>query len=76
MGRLKHAEAGILDGVVHWSAERPGTGGVGAAFDFLAGTKSQAPVWMQQSGLEWTYRLAYEPRRPWKRYVPLFSCLR
>jgi N-acetylglucosaminyldiphosphoundecaprenol N-acetyl-beta-D-mannosaminyltransferase len=43
--------------------------GVGAAFDFLAGTKSQAPVWMQQSGLEWTYRLAHEPRRLWKRYV-------
>jgi N-acetylglucosaminyldiphosphoundecaprenol N-acetyl-beta-D-mannosaminyltransferase len=52
--------------------------GVGAAFDFLAGTKSQAPVWMQRSGLEWTYRLAHEPRRLWKRYlwiVPLFSML-
>jgi N-acetylglucosaminyldiphosphoundecaprenol N-acetyl-beta-D-mannosaminyltransferase len=52
--------------------------GVGAAFDFLAGTKSQAPVWMQRSGLEWAYRLAHEPRRLWKRYlqiVPLFSIL-
>jgi N-acetylglucosaminyldiphosphoundecaprenol N-acetyl-beta-D-mannosaminyltransferase len=52
--------------------------GVGAAFDFLAGTKSQAPVWMQRSGLEWAYRLAHEPRRLWKRYlriVPLFSVL-
>lgn len=52
--------------------------GVGAAFDFLAGTKSQAPVWMQRSGLEWTYRLAQEPRRLWKRYVrivPLFFVL-
>jgi N-acetylglucosaminyldiphosphoundecaprenol N-acetyl-beta-D-mannosaminyltransferase len=52
--------------------------GVGAAFDFLAGTKSQAPVWMQQSGLEWTYRLAHEPRRLWKRYlhiVPRFFVL-
>jgi N-acetylglucosaminyldiphosphoundecaprenol N-acetyl-beta-D-mannosaminyltransferase len=52
--------------------------GVGAAFDFLAGTKSQAPVWMQRSGLEWVYRLAHEPRRLWKRYlriVPLFSML-
>jgi N-acetylglucosaminyldiphosphoundecaprenol N-acetyl-beta-D-mannosaminyltransferase len=52
--------------------------GVGAAFDFLAGTKSQAPVWMQRSGLEWTYRLAHEPRRLWKRYVrivPLFFVL-
>jgi N-acetylglucosaminyldiphosphoundecaprenol N-acetyl-beta-D-mannosaminyltransferase len=52
--------------------------GVGAAFDFLAGTKPQAPVWMQQSGLEWAYRLAREPRRLWKRYgrvVPLFIFL-
>ena len=52
--------------------------GVGAAFDFLAGTKPQAPLWMQRSGLEWTYRLACEPRRLWKRYariVPLFFVL-
>jgi N-acetylglucosaminyldiphosphoundecaprenol N-acetyl-beta-D-mannosaminyltransferase len=52
--------------------------GVGAAFDFLAGTKSQAPAWMQRSGLEWAYRLAQEPRRLWRRYlriVPLFSML-
>jgi N-acetylglucosaminyldiphosphoundecaprenol N-acetyl-beta-D-mannosaminyltransferase len=52
--------------------------GVGAAFDFLAGTKRQAPGWMQQSGLEWSYRLASEPRRLWKRYarvVPTFAAL-
>ncbi|MGH1571178.1 WecB/TagA/CpsF family glycosyltransferase [Methylobacterium sp. P31] len=52
--------------------------GVGAAFDFLAGTKKQAPSWMQRSGLEWFYRLATEPRRLWKRYaviVPSFICL-
>jgi N-acetylglucosaminyldiphosphoundecaprenol N-acetyl-beta-D-mannosaminyltransferase len=52
--------------------------GVGAAFDFLAGTKSQAPAWMQRSGLEWSYRLVHEPRRLWKRYariVPLFLVL-
>jgi N-acetylglucosaminyldiphosphoundecaprenol N-acetyl-beta-D-mannosaminyltransferase len=49
--------------------------GVGAAFDFLAGTKSQAPLWMQRSALEWVYRLICEPRRLWHRYariVPLF----
>ena len=48
---------------------------VGAAFDFLAGTKEQAPVWMQRSGLEWSYRLAREPRRLAKRYLwgnPMF----
>ena len=42
---------------------------VGAAFDFLAGTVSQAPVWMQRSGLEWSYRLAQEPSRLAKRYL-------
>lgn len=43
--------------------------GVGAAFDFLAGTKRQAPSWMQKSGLEWLYRLLQEPRRLWRRYL-------
>ena len=43
--------------------------GVGAAFDFHAGAKPQAPVWMQKRGLEWFYRLFQEPRRLWKRYL-------
>ncbi len=43
--------------------------GVGAAFDFLAGTKPQAPAWMQRAGLEWLFRLATEPRRLWRRYA-------
>lgn len=42
---------------------------VGAAFDFIAGTKRQAPAWMQDRGLEWLYRLAREPRRLWRRYL-------
>ncbi len=42
---------------------------VGAAFDFLAGTKSAAPGWMQRNGLEWFFRLCQEPRRLWKRYL-------
>ena len=49
--------------------------GVGAAFDFHAGLKSQAPRWMQKTGLEWFYRLCTEPQRLWKRYLtnnPLF----
>lgn len=41
---------------------------VGAAFDFLAGTKPQAPRWMMRSGLEWVFRLACEPRRLAGRY--------
>lgn len=43
--------------------------GVGAAFDFLAGHKPQAPRWMMAAGLEWLFRLATEPRRLWKRYL-------
>lgn len=42
---------------------------VGAAFNFIAGTKPQAPVWMQRTGTEWVYRLASEPRRLTKRYL-------
>lgn len=42
---------------------------VGAAFDFLAGIKPQAPLWMQRSGTEWAFRLASEPRRLAKRYL-------
>jgi len=43
--------------------------GVGAAFDYHAGTLKRAPLWMQNSGLEWLYRLASEPGRLWKRYL-------
>lgn len=42
---------------------------VGAAFDFTAGTKQQAPLIIQGSGLEWIHRLLVEPRRLWKRYT-------
>ncbi|WP_316569288.1 WecB/TagA/CpsF family glycosyltransferase [Neobacillus sp. YIM B06451] len=42
--------------------------GCGAAIDFAAG-KKRAPLWMQNSGLEWLYRLIKEPRRLWKRYI-------
>jgi N-acetylglucosaminyldiphosphoundecaprenol N-acetyl-beta-D-mannosaminyltransferase len=43
--------------------------GVGAAFDFHAGLVSQAPPVLQESGLEWAYRLTQEPRRLWRRYL-------
>jgi N-acetylglucosaminyldiphosphoundecaprenol N-acetyl-beta-D-mannosaminyltransferase len=43
--------------------------GIGAAFDFLAGTKQQAPVWMREYGLEWFFRLITEPKRLWRRYL-------
>jgi N-acetylglucosaminyldiphosphoundecaprenol N-acetyl-beta-D-mannosaminyltransferase len=44
---------------------------VGAAFDFHAGTVTQAPLRLQNAGLEWTYRLIREPRRLWRRYAIL-----
>ncbi|MGD0877080.1 MAG: WecB/TagA/CpsF family glycosyltransferase [Anaerolineales bacterium] len=57
-----------------WMAEHNGKVqavmlGVGAAFDFLAGTKPQAPGWMQAVGLEWFFRFTHEPRRLARRYL-------
>jgi len=43
--------------------------GVGAAFDFHAGIKPQAPTWMQAIGMEWFFRLLHEPRRLARRYL-------
>jgi beta-1,4-glucosyltransferase len=43
--------------------------GVGALFDFLAGTVPRAPQWVQSMRLEWLFRLSREPRRLWKRYT-------
>jgi N-acetylglucosaminyldiphosphoundecaprenol N-acetyl-beta-D-mannosaminyltransferase len=42
---------------------------VGASLDFVAGTVPRAPEWMSRVGLEWSYRLAREPRRLWRRYL-------
>ena len=42
---------------------------IGAAFDFIAGTKKQAPRFIREHGLEWLFRLASEPRRLWRRYL-------
>ena len=47
--------------------------GVGAAFDFISGKVKQAPVFMQNLGLEWLFRLYQEPLRLWKRYLILNS---
>lgn len=43
--------------------------GVGAGFDFHAGTVKRAPEWMRNHYLEWLYRLMQDPKRLWKRYV-------
>ena len=58
-----------------WMAEQrdkikaPVMVGVGAAFDFIAGHKKQAPRWIQNIGMEWFFRLCCEPRRLWRRYL-------
>jgi N-acetylglucosaminyldiphosphoundecaprenol N-acetyl-beta-D-mannosaminyltransferase len=49
--------------------EAPVLVGVGAAFDFHAGLKRQAPDVLQRLGLEWAFRLSQEPRRLWRRYL-------
>ncbi|MEO7035155.1 MAG: WecB/TagA/CpsF family glycosyltransferase [Polyangiaceae bacterium] len=43
--------------------------GVGASLDFIAGAQRRAPKWMSDSGLEWAYRLAQDPRRMAGRYL-------
>ena len=44
-------------------------GTIGAVFDFFAGTVERAPIWWQDHGLEWLYRLMKEPKRMWRRYI-------
>jgi N-acetylglucosaminyldiphosphoundecaprenol N-acetyl-beta-D-mannosaminyltransferase len=42
---------------------------VGASIDFLSGKRKRAPQWMQQSRLEWLFRLLDEPQKLWRRYL-------
>lgn len=44
-------------------------GSIGAVFDFFVGTMKRAPMWWQEHGLEWLYRLLKEPKRMWRRYI-------
>ena len=54
----------------YWDRLRPAILlGVGAAFDFHAGTKPRAPIWLRRAGLEWLHRLMNEPKRLWHRYL-------
>ena len=43
--------------------------GVGGSFDVVSGKVKRAPLWLQNSGLEWFYRFTQEPSRMWKRYL-------
>ncbi len=80
VGRIERSGAGIVFiglgcprqeafGFAHRETIRAAQVCVGAAFDFHAGTKRQAPMWMQNRGLEWLFRLCQEPRRLWRRYA-------
>jgi exopolysaccharide biosynthesis WecB/TagA/CpsF family protein len=42
---------------------------VGASINFITGIERRAPLWMQEAGFEWLYRLSRNPRRMWKRYL-------
>jgi len=54
-----NAHQGLINGVMM---------GVGAGFDFHAGTIRRAPGWIQKVGLEWLYRLFQDPGRLFRRY--------
>lgn len=63
---------------IHRNLERlrvPVCMGVGGAFDFIAGVRPRAPVWMRRMGLEWLHRLWQQPWR-WRRMLalPVFAC--
>ena len=66
--RARHSQTGAVDGRQQGEV-RAVMVGVGAAFDFIAGRKRQAPTFLQRLGLEWIFRLATEPRRLWRRYL-------
>ncbi|MGQ9897410.1 MAG: WecB/TagA/CpsF family glycosyltransferase [Acidobacteriota bacterium] len=78
---IRHAQADVLFVAMGspkqelWLARYgPQTGtrfalGVGGYFDVLAGKRKRAPRWMQNCGLEWSFRLLQEPRRLWRRYL-------
>lgn len=58
--------------VADHAAELPHVGMIktsGGLFNFLSGTNTRAPAWMQRAGLEWLYRIALEPRRLFWRYL-------
>ncbi len=76
VGRDRRAQAGEVDGRDAPRLDAPVLIGVGAAFDFHAGLVPQAPTWIQESGLEWAYRLAHEPRRLCAALHPLQPPLR
>lgn len=78
---IRHARADVVMAAMGnplqevWLAENlEATGarlgvGVGAFFDFTAEHQKRAPLWMNRWGVEWTWRLAHDPKRMWRRYI-------
>lgn len=61
-----------LEFSIRWRDALTGVGAIktsGGLLNFLSGKNSRAPQWMQSAGLEWSYRLALEPRRLLLRYL-------
>jgi N-acetylglucosaminyldiphosphoundecaprenol N-acetyl-beta-D-mannosaminyltransferase len=42
--------------------------GIGGTYEFIVGSVTRAPQWMQKAGLEWIFRITQDPIRLWKRY--------
>lgn len=60
----------IVARAVQKTGKATGTGFcIGASIDFLTGKEKRAPEWMQNTGLEWLFRLLYDPSRMWRRYL-------
>jgi N-acetylglucosaminyldiphosphoundecaprenol N-acetyl-beta-D-mannosaminyltransferase len=43
--------------------------GVGGSLDFITGEQKRAPVWLQNLHLEWFWRMCFDPRRLFTRYI-------
>jgi len=43
--------------------------GIGGTYEFIVGSVSRAPKWIQKAGFEWVYRITQDPVRLWKRYL-------
>ena len=66
---LGHPKQDLWMSTNHEHLHAPVLAAVGAAFDFHAGRKKEAPEWMRESGLQWLHRLISEPQRLWRRYL-------
>ncbi len=69
LGGAGHAQTGTMDVRIPQPVDGACIGRSRRGIDFLSGRSRQAPIWMQEHGLEWFYRLSHEPKRLWRRYL-------